>query len=260
MRFGREDATGTFVKLATWNLDCARPGAGARSERLRISMAAVGADVWVLTEAHPDLAPGPNHVRAAYSAPAPDRGDGGRWVVIWVREGLATTCLGMPSEPERSAAILLERHGRAPLLVAGTVLPWRGDMRHAHRRGAAAFACSLRAQAADWDRLRAGHPDAPLCVLGDFNQEFDAPGPVGTRIGAATLAEVLGARRLRCVTGGPHDPLLARGWRASIDHVVLGAGLESDGPATIWPQSFPLPRSLSDHHGVSVVVREAPDL
>lgn len=219
-------------------------------------MAEVPADVWVLTESHPEFTPGADYQRVTCSEPAPDRVQGGRWVVLWVRHGLKARALAAPGEPERAAAMRVERPGRPALLVAGSVLPWRGDRRHGDRRGAEAFVRSLWAQADGWAALRAANPDAELAVLGDLNQELDAPGPVGTHRGQVELGNALTVSQLRCVTGGSDDPLRACGWRANIDHVLLSTGLRTVGPAHVWPSSCPPPSNLSDHHGIGITVAD----
>jgi endonuclease/exonuclease/phosphatase family metal-dependent hydrolase len=56
---------------------------------------------------------------------------------------------------------------------------------------------------------------------------------------------------LQYATGGPRDPLLARRWRANIDHAVVSRGLRAE-PVEVWPEQFPLSRALSDHHGMCV--------
>jgi hypothetical protein len=80
---------------------------------------------------------------------APDRLNGGRWVGIWIRHGLVAEALSLKEESERTAAIRVRRPARSPLLVFGTVLPWRGDTRHAEYRGGRAFVRWLRAQVRD---------------------------------------------------------------------------------------------------------------
>jgi endonuclease/exonuclease/phosphatase family metal-dependent hydrolase len=245
------------MRVATWNLEHVRPGNGARTQRIRDAIDGIAADVWVLTESHPDFVPAPGYVRHAVSAEAPDRRSGGRWVVIWVRTGVDASPLAVTSEPERMAAIQVHRGTRRPLLVFGTVLPWRGDGRRREVRGGQAFAHSLRLQATDWASARAGVPGAELCIAGDFNQELGADGPVGTRVGQSALEETLERLDLECVTGGIRDPLLSRGWRASIDHILISRGIRTDGTVEIWPEQFPLSGMLSDHHGVCVRVVDA---
>jgi endonuclease/exonuclease/phosphatase family metal-dependent hydrolase len=229
----------------------------ARGERIRRELGRIDADVWVLTETHPGFAPGSHYDPVAASTAAPDRRRGGRWGMIWARTGVSAEALPLDGEPERSAAARIERSNGRPLLIFGTVLPWRGDLRHAAARGGRAFERSLFLQARDWDTARARDPEAELCIAGDFNQEFAAAGPVGTRLGCTALVRELESRSLHCVTGGDGDPLRERGWRTSIDHVVLSGGLRSQTAPTIWPEAFPLPRTMSDHYGVCITVADA---
>jgi len=245
------------MRVATWNLQCVRPGTGARSARIRDALASVAADVLVLTESHPEFVPATGYVRRAVSAEAPDRERGGRWVVIWTRAEISCEPLEVRGEPERTAGIRVERTGARPILIFGTVLPWRGDARRNHLRGGEAFAHSIALQAADWSEARAAAQSAELCVAGDFNQEFGAASPVGTRAGRAAFDHVLATHRLTCVTGGSCDPLLERGWRANIDHVLVSEGLRPVVATEVWPEQFPLPRTLSDHHGVCIRVPDA---
>jgi hypothetical protein len=76
------------MKIATWNLAGVRPGLGARSARIREALGHIDADVWVLTESHPEFAPAAECRQVATSAQAPDRGHGGCWVAIWTRDGI----------------------------------------------------------------------------------------------------------------------------------------------------------------------------
>ena len=214
--------------------------------------------MWILTESHPEFAPEVGYERVAVSAQAPDRRNGECWVAVWIRQEIQATGLALVGEPERTAAARIDLGAGRSLVVFGTVLPWRGDIRHPGYRGARAFERALVAQAADWDRALADHRSVELCIAGDFNQELSAEGPVGTRAGRHALQRVLIERSLRCVTSGDADPLIARGWRENIDHVVLSQGLRAtQSMATIWPEQFPLPTNLSDHHGICVQLADA---
>lgn len=246
------------MKIATWNVDRACPGNGARAGRIRRAIAEIEADVWVLTETHPDFTPGEGFARAAVSAGAPDREGTECWVAIWVRRDLASKDLTLSGQPERSAASLLSGTNGSPVIVFGSVLPWRADVRDSERRGGAAFAHAIEAQSADWDLLCKEHSDAVFCLAGDFNQELNANGPVGTKRGREALVEAFGRRDLVCVTGGDLDPLVARGWPASIDHIVIGPGLQVIPDShRVWPNQYPLHKNMPDHHGFCVELTEA---
>jgi len=240
------------MTVATWNLERVRPGSGVRTQRLRRALEMIDADVWVLTETHREFSPGASYREAAVSGTAPDRTDGERWVSLWVRDSLMALPLTLRGEPERSAAVRVACGPSRQVVVAGTVLPWRADTASGVR-GSAKFEQSLRAQAEDWRTLRSLYPGDSFCVAGDFNQELAANGPVGTRRGREVLTEVLDAHRLFCLTAGARDPLLQRGWCASIDHIAVSDDLAVMAQdITVWPDEFPLSRRMSDHYGVCV--------
>jgi len=227
----------------------------ARSQRIRDAIAAIPADVWVLTETHAEFQLPEPYEAVASSSTATDRGPGEQWVSIWVRRSLAAKRKNVRGEPQRSAAVIIPRAPAGALLVFGTVLPWRGD-RSTADRGAVKYEKSLAAQTSDWRKLAATHKSANVCIAGDFNQELSAGGPVGTHHGRAALVHALAESGLTCVTSGERDPL--KKWRASIDHVVLSRHLAARAlPATIWPDRFPLPKDWPDHHGVCVEIPDA---
>jgi hypothetical protein len=83
---------------------------------------------------------------------------------------------------------------------------------------------------------------------------------VGTRAGREALDHTLSSLALTCATGEPHDPLHARGWRRSIDHIVISRGLGTLGEvALVWPDTFPLPKGWPDHHGVALTIAPIQD-
>jgi hypothetical protein len=244
------------VKIGTWNLEGVRPNGRERTSYIRDRLAEVSADVWILTETHPDFAPGDAYQMLAKSSVGAYRTDG-CWVAIWARSGIAGLAHAMSAEEDRAAGVLVERSGAAPLWIFGTVLPWRSDTRHADLRGAAAFESALLAQSREWTAARSSQPQAELCVAGDFNQEVGTSGLVGSRRGGEALDALLITHGLTCVTGTPNDPLQAHGYGTSIDHVLLSSGLRVDGSMEIWPNSATLPREAPDHYGVSVTVASA---
>jgi exonuclease III len=243
------------MKIATWNLDHVRPGSSERTRKINAAIEGVGADVWVLTETHSLFSPGDQFNKISFSSLAGDRPVGELWVAIWVRREIVASHVEVVGEPHRSAAVRLALGHSRHMVVFGTVLPWRGD-RSTQLRGAAKFEHSLAAQSSCWDGLLGVDDD--LCVIGDFNQELSADGPVGTRRGRIALSTLLQSRGLTCVTANSRDPLLERGWRASIDHVVVSNRLEPrTSVLSIWPNECPLPMGLSDHYGVCVTIPDA---
>lgn len=246
------------LKIATWNVEKAAPGRSKRTKVVIEALAAVEADIVILTESHLQLAPSKTHVLAASSAAAPDRAGDQRWVCIWVRMHLRHTALPLSGEPERSAATRVVLPNGETIVVVGTVLPWRSDKRSPSARGAQAFVQSLAAQSEDLARLRSAQPDELLCFAGDWNQELSQKPKVGTAAGKNALEQFLVRHELVAVTAGSRDPLEARGWRASIDHIALSRKAASRAnDASVWPECWPLPPDWPDHHGVAITLAPA---
>lgn len=234
------------MRIATWNLDHVRPG-GRRTQRIRDAINWVGADVWVLTETHREFSPGESYVSWASSVEAQDRPQGECWVSIWVRRGISAAPLRLFGEPQRSAAVRITGVSGRDLAVFGTVLPWRGDC-VSSVRGATRFEEAVSWQQRDWLALT---NEADLCIAGDFNQELSAGGPVGTKRGMAVLNAVLASHSLVCLTANASDPLLQRGWRTSIDHILVSKRLAKNASVVAtWPEEHPLPSGMPDHYGV----------
>lgn len=161
--------------------------------------------------------------------------------------------LPVSGEPERSCDARVEHPSGQRLLVFASVLPWRGDLLQDPLRGAAAFCASLSAQLKDISALREEYPGERICLLGDLNQELDGPCRVGTARGREMLDSSLKERDMVCLAAGERDPLLQRGWPASIDHVITCCALaEHRSNAEVWPDRYPLPAGWPDHYGVAV--------
>ena len=235
-------------RIATWNLRSDRPVTSARADAARRAMAAINADVWVITEPWPDFLPPDGYRLAAGSGPAADLAawPGRRWVAIWSR--LPSSPVPVDVEADRMACARIESAGRLPTLVVGTVLPWRSDSRLAPVNGAAAFVEALHLQAAEWERLRDAAGD-DLCVAGDFNQEAGRPLWVGTAGGLEALLAVLGRLGLRCVTA---DLAFGNPARPAIDHICVGDRLAAvAGGVGSWlvPACGDPPTPTTDHAG-----------
>lgn len=140
-------------------------------------------------------------------ANAPDRKEGGRWVCIWVRHGIEAHHMPIGGEKERCAGVLIGVETGPHFLVIGTVLPWRGDKRRAHYRGAAAFTKALETQSRAWQRAMHRSSAAGYVIAGDWNQELDQDGPVGTQSGRKAMTGALKELELPWVTSGARDPL-----------------------------------------------------
>jgi hypothetical protein len=244
------------MRIATWNLARSK-ASGSRAAALQKYIAAVDADVWVLTETQSEFTPGASFALIAASVEASDLSPGERWSTVWVRSGI----YGEPvasGDAERTACARLRLPSGRQLYVYGTVLPWLSDGRRDPIRGAAAFQLALAEQAADWKRIRREAPDVGLCVAGDLNQDLLPVGHFyGSAAGRTALRDVLITTGLVCLTGGDRDPVAGLGGgRASIDHVCLTdsvlASLSAQPCSQIWPEPTQLGPTLTDHFGIAV--------
>jgi Endonuclease/Exonuclease/phosphatase family len=237
------------MRVATWNLERATANE-PRASRLRQTMRQVSADVWVLTETDSNLIP--EGAATSISSETPERRHrkGERWVVLWSRrldlEPMATT------DPVRTVCGRLRPETGPPVLMYGTVLPWRADVRFHPARGGDAFCLALASQAADWQRLLHANPGHVLCVAGDFNQELDSPCRVGTRKGQHALTQALTGAGLICLSSGANDPLRRQtaGVRNTIDHICISSTIAAlAGSSQCWPDHL---AGLTDHYGTWV--------
>ena len=83
-------------------------------------MAAVNADVWVLTEGHAEVSPGEAYRLISQSECAGNGTLGERWIGIWSR--LPANAV-MTVDRDRTAAIEIDIAPNRSMVVFGTVLP-----------------------------------------------------------------------------------------------------------------------------------------
>ena len=228
------------MRIATWNINRPRSTHTYRRAEIDRHICNVNADVWVLTETHQTVVPGPPYT--VVSSDTPDDYNnfevGERWVSIWSKFPLISV---LPTaDPVRTACATFAVPGRRPLIVYGTVLPWVGSpWRGVPARDGAAFRAALDLQRDDWMKFQEEHRDHDFCLAGDFNQYLLVVGHYyGPKCGRVALQVSLSAARLECVTGGNQDPvyLATAGVHACIDHICLSfelAGLHSP-PAGTW--------------------------
>src|SRR4051812_46006614 len=113
------------MRVATWNLERATAN-GHRASRLQQIMHQVSADIWVLTETDANLIPEGAITSISSEMPERPHRTGERWVVLWSRrldlESVAT------ADPVRTVCGRLRPETGPPVLMYGTVLPWRADI------------------------------------------------------------------------------------------------------------------------------------
>lgn len=241
------------VRVATWNVARPVPSARRRRELVAEQIRVIAADVWVLTETHDDVAPGPEYRSASTSGADRTSEPGERWVSVWSRfpvEPIPST-----SDPVRAVTARVLPTRGTPLIVYGTVLPWLGSpWRGIEAVDGKAFEAALNVQAEDWCALRRAHPDHDLIVAGDFNQDLADTHYYGSRANRLRLAAALERADLVAVTASGDDPV-RRGSppNACIDHVCVSEALRRRCRSVHrWPDAPKPDRRMSDHFGIVV--------
>lgn len=209
-----------------------------------------GADVWVLTEI--------GHQRrkrmlgrAVCSAPPPSSRRLSCWVAV---TGPGAEPVGPPLLYERLAAAARVVISGQPVIVYGSVLPWRTaerdlgpDVVRPDEHYREVFDRLVAQQAADVCALQREFPGELVVWAGDFNQELTRPFSSGSKAGRDRLRDAL-------------DSLGMQAWNEQAAHALDGCKTIDliCGPSTVPPNSVERfhptvgPRPLSDHAGYVV--------
>jgi endonuclease/exonuclease/phosphatase family metal-dependent hydrolase len=242
------------VELATWNVERLTPSQAGRASRVGHVIDQVNADIWVLTETHADIRPGPDYNGVHTGEPDRPGLPGERWASIWSRFPLEP--LTDTSDSSRTTAAIVETPN-GPIIIFACVLPWVGSAWGGTRWSNGAFSASLQSQATDWARIANGRPSAPLFVLGDLNQDLSATHYYGSRANQSELRRRLAASGLSAATGGGSDPVRRHATdRAAIDHICGPTAVLSRSSALVeaWPAAPAPDRGLSDHYGLALTI------
>jgi hypothetical protein len=90
------------LTVATWNVARPRVSTKRRNSLIADHIGRVEADVWILTETHDSVTPGPEHRSVSTNGLDRPGAPGERWVTIWTR--LPVEPLPATSDPVRSVA------------------------------------------------------------------------------------------------------------------------------------------------------------
>jgi hypothetical protein len=159
-------------------------------------------------------------------------------------------------DPVRTVAAVLESPAGS-LLVYGTVLPWHSDPGPDPACPSKAWREQDRVlplQLAEWGRLGARFPDAPLVVAGDLNMNLGGPHYYGTARGRRQLREGLAELGLACATETDRVPAGSL-VHPPIDHVLVpDAWAPRTRVVSAWEGTTAAGMRLSDHSGLVVEV------
>jgi hypothetical protein len=242
------------MRIATWNLERPRRGSVRKLPGLRAQLAAIKADIWVLTETNDqavDLSP--THPYWVSTIPVVGlHSPGERWTTMWSRH---------PTEPLATYDPHLAACGRVAtrlgtLLVYGTVLPYHADPRaNGTAKTWMEFYRVVPLQGNDWTRLQEDYPGDRFCVAGDLNQGLDGRRwAYGKHELRKDLLNALDDADLNCVT---KYPLVAAGHlttRSSVDHICMcAASLAKGWLVGAWEAPDGMDgKPITDHNGVYV--------
>jgi len=231
------------MRIATWNVARPNPRGWKIAPRIEQKLQRISADIWILTETHADLKPGPDYTSHGSEYDQSVHHAGEHWTMIWSRYPIVRQL--DTRTPELAACCEIE----TPLglsIVYGTVLP-DGTAKpwDAHYE-------AIKKQAQDWAQLCADHPNHLLFVAGDFNQNRGGPHQYGTTEGRNRLTNALRDADLFCAT---EDDLVVEGKLAklrTIDHICVPSAWPHSVDVGAWEGTCEDGVRLSDHNGICV--------
>ena len=244
------------MKIGNWNVQRAIPSQN-RVCSIRNQLAAIDADIWILTETHELV--GPKGGYSSVMSGEPDRTSkpGEHWAGIWSRNPIKHLP-SFVSDAARCTAAHIEHPELGEIVVYAMVLPWGGSKwREYESVNGAAFAAALNTYVSDWHKLRTEFPNALHVVAGDFNQDLASYHYYGSKRQRELLESSLNAPgiNMTALTAGANDPI---NWDpkqryACIDHICISESPRLQiGKTLRWPESGKPAYELSDHSGVAV--------
>ena len=239
-----------MVRVANWNVQWATPRSARTPEILR-RIDALAPEIVCLTEVSGGLLSDTGHsITAQADYGYGDKGNR-RKVMLWSRQPWRDVddlgCEGLP--PGRFISGVTQT-SIGDVMVMGICIPWFGSRTETRRGPERRERWQNHGQyLAGLSEILAGQTDAPLIVLGDFNQVIGvgARAPVHLR---EALKEAFSSN-LKIVTAD-----VTFEGRRNIDHIALSGGLIC---ASVEPISnIHDDRRLSDHYGIVAEVSGVP--
>lgn len=226
------------LNVATWNTQWATLRTD-RGSRVAAKLAALGADVIVVTEGARDLLPTNGQVfdaGADWGYPLkPDR----RKVIIWSRLPLTPDTVGVEGAALGRLAVATVSTEAGAVRIIGVCIPWRDAHVNTGRSDASPWSEHL--QYLDQLEVLIGTLDGsvPTVIAGDFNQRVPrVRQPIRVADRLASVLDGWTTHTAGPMANGPH-----------IDHIATNGQLICRS-AIDWPGVDPEGR-LSDHSGIS---------
>jgi endonuclease/exonuclease/phosphatase family metal-dependent hydrolase len=221
-------------------------------------MIEVDADIWVLTETHVDHSPGDDY-RGVHTPAVPARRPfDERWVGIWSRHPIEP--LTEPTAHGRGTIAAVVAAPLGHVVVFGCVIAWANEPHLDNGSPAKMWQAHMEVIDRidhDIELIRTRHPDLPIVMAGDFNQDRDGSGWYGTYEVRRRLGDVLERHDLDCVTA---LDVVAAGLlenRHLVDHICVEKSLAGAASVRCWDTVDDSGVRLSEHPTVAVDIATA---
>lgn len=239
------------LRICTWNIDRSGVRSKWRSTPQAEWLTSQQADICVITEVHQrfEIA---GQTAVAFSAEG--QAPYANWehaVGIWSRYPVIER---VPVGDDSLACCVTMRTPVGPLVVYGTILPYRNAGQYQGRRSWELHECAVNQQIKDWEDLRRTRPDHHMVVAGDFNMTMEPSNAYVHRLSRQRLLQACEGLDMTCLT--TRDTRADLG-RSNIDHVLASRSLQMVGaPDYVHPQLSTISptRKLSDHNAVVLML------
>lgn len=244
-------------RICTWNIDRSGVRSKWRSAHQSAWLKSLQADVCVITEVHEGFEIAE---QAAVAFSADGQAPYASWehaVGIWSHYPVIKQ---IPVSDVSLACCVVLQTPIGPLVVYGTILPYRNAGQRLGKKAWELHQFSLKLQLKDWESIRHAHPNLHMVVAGDFNMTMEPSNAYVDRESRQLLLRACNDLDLSCLTAG--DTRAALG-RSNIDHVLASRSLAMVGAAChAHPKLFVdgQTKLLSDHNSVISTLTNRSDI
>lgn len=242
-----------MLTIATWNLNKLTPRSKKdRKDSVKQKIQEINADIWIFTEIKhgnqlaAELLPN-YHVRTSQ-----EYNSGFADVMICSR--FPHQKISLESQTYETACVSLELDSNRPLIVYGTIIPYKNQNVVKSEKiapGQAYIAlwdehkAAVAHQGNDWETLIQKYPNHALCVAGNFNQSRNNSGWYSAPEVEELLTEQLNRSHLECVTTKD----LGLAIRQTVSHICISQGFAKIDRVSAW-ENVAGTIKMSDHNGV----------
>lgn len=241
-----------MLTIATWNLEKLTPRSWKRKDSIKQKIQEINADVWVFTEIKHGNQLAADFLPNYQVTTSQEYNSGFADVMICSR--FPHQKISLESQTYETACVSIELDSHRPLIVYGTIIPYRNDgvikreklaLDQVHVAIWEKHQAAIAHQGNDWASLIQKYPNHALCVAGDFNQSRDETGWYSTKKVEKLLTEQLDRSHLICVT----EKNFGLAKRQNIDHLCISQNFAKSYQVSAW-ENFTGSIEMSDHNGV----------